>query len=278
MGDVEMNTIDPSELRIVAGRLTELGARTARGFFGNVTASRKADDSPVTEADHAAQATILDVIADDYPEHAVLTEEPVPEPDRHAPVAACEYCWIVDPIDGTRNFARGVGVWSTSVGVLREGRPVAGAIYDATTGRVYSASVGGGVWCGDQRITTVGRDIDGDTTIAIASLHRRRMPLALQTWLERYQLRNLGSLCLHLVWVAADMVDAVYASECKLWDIAAGSLLIEEAGGVVTDHKGRAIWPVDPAKYDDESLPILAGFPQTHSHLLASLLNEDLPS
>ncbi len=278
MSHPDMNATTPTVLRTVACRLAETGAITARRFFGNVTATRKADDSPVTDADHAAQAAILDAISSEYPEHAVLTEEPVPEPDRHAPAATSEYCWIVDPIDGTRNFARGVGVWSTSVGVLRRGRPVAGAIYDATSSRIFSASVADGAWCGDQSLTTIGREIDSDTTIAISSLHRRRMPPALQTWLERYQLRNIGSLCLHLVWVAAGMADAAFGADCKLWDIAAGSLLIEEAGGIVTDHQGHAVWPVDPAKYDDESLSVLAGFPQAHSHLLASLLTGDPPS
>lgn len=266
-----MDRLTPVGLRATACGLAQLGARTAATFFGKVSISRKADDTPVTEADHATQAAVLAVLAREHPSHAVLTEEHVARPDQHADISGCEYCWVIDPIDGTRNFGRGVGVWSTSVAVLRAGRPVAGAVYDATTGQVYSASAGGGAFCGDQRMVLVERPVDSDTTIAISSFRQRKIPPVVRGWMDRYLFRNLGSLCLHLVWVGAGLVDAAYAWECKLWDVAAASLIIEEAGGVVTDHDGRALWPMGVAQYGGEDTPTIAGTAQMHARLLADL-------
>jgi myo-inositol-1(or 4)-monophosphatase len=259
------------DLRLAACRLARLGADEARRYFGRVVISRKGDDTPVTEADHAAQGAILDVLADEHPTHAVVTEEFVARPERHAACAAAEYCWVIDPIDGTRNFGRGVNIWSTSVGVLRDGRPVAGAVHDATAGRTYSAAAGAGAFCDDQRMVLGDRALDSDTTVAFSSFRRRPIPPVVRGWMDHYLARNFGSLCLHLAWVSAGLVDAAYALEAKLWDLAAGSLLIEEAGGVITDHQGGAVWPVDVAHYAAEDVPILAGTKLMHARLIPDL-------
>lgn len=263
-----------AELRASAVALAEAGARAARGLFGRVSVSRKADNTPVTEADHVAQAEILSALSRRYPHHGVLTEEELARPDRHAALAGARYCWVIDPIDGTRNFGRGAGLWATSVGVLDRGRPVAGAIYDATTGRVYSAALGVGAFCGAERMVLDDRAIDADTTVAIGSFRRRRVSQAVRGWADRYVTRSLGSLCLHQVWVAVGLADGMYARESKLWDVAAGTLLIEEAGGVATDPAGGEIWPADVAGYRGEDVPIVAGTRVMHGLLLADLRGE----
>jgi myo-inositol-1(or 4)-monophosphatase len=259
------------ELRRDACELAAIGVRTAKALFGKVGVARKKDDTPVTEADHAAQEAILAALAERHPAHAVLTEEVVASPGRHAALSASDYCWIVDPIDGTRNFCRGVGIWSTAVAVLHRGRPVAGAIQDAVSGQAYHAAAGQGAWFGEQRLKLVDRPVDSDTTLAISSFRRRKIPPAVRAWMDRFLFRNTGSLCLHLAWVAAGLYDAAYAWECKLWDLAAGALLVEEAGGVVTDHDGRPVWPVAVAAYDGSDLPMLAGPPGMHGLLLNDL-------
>ncbi len=263
--------LQAEQLRLVASRLARLGAEEGRRYFGRVVVSRKDDDTPVTEADHAAQGVILDALADEHPTHAVVTEECVDRPELHAACASAEFCWVVDPIDGTRNFGRGIGIWSTSVGVLRDGRPVAGAIHDATAGRTYSAAAGAGAFCDDQRMMLGDRGVDSDTTVAFSSFRRRTIPPVVRGWMDHYLARNFGSLCLHLAWVSAGLVDTAYAREAKLWDLAAGSLLIEEAGGVITNHQGGAVWPVDVASYAAENIPILAGTKRMHARLIPDL-------
>lgn len=259
------------ELRQTAIDLARLGAATALRHFGNATFVRKDDQTPVTAADHAAQEAILDELARRYPSHSILVEEEVAHPQRHAPIRQSEYCWVVDPLDGTRNFARGVRVFATSVAVMFAGRPVVGAIYDATSGTVYSASVDEGAFRDEASLRLAPWPADADTTIAISSFRRRPIPRAVRDWMDRYLFRNHGSIALHLAWVAAGLVDAAYALECKLWDVAAGALIIEHAGGVVTDHEGRSLWPMNLASYGGEDVATLAGTRTMHGHLLTTL-------
>ncbi|HVP12410.1 MAG TPA: inositol monophosphatase [Phycisphaerae bacterium] len=265
--------INPAELRAAACDLARLGGRTAQELFGKVSMARKADDTPVTQADHAVQEAILAALASRYPLHGIVVEEQVARPERHAPVAVSEYCWVVDPIDGTRNFGRGSNVYSTSVAVLHMGCPLAGAIYDATSGQVFSASRGGGAFREDQRLTVVDRPIDYNTILALSSIRRRLIAPAVRAWMRQSLYRNAGSLCLHLIWVAAGCVDAAYAVECKVWDVAAGALLIQEAGGVITSPTGQPLWPIDLPAYRGQDIPILAGTPRMHAALLESLRN-----
>ncbi len=262
--------LSTEELHAAACQWARLGARIAARYFGRAIISRKADDSLVTDADVAVQDAIFEAVRRRYPQHAVLGEE-ASGPTVGAADLTGPYCWVIDPIDGTRNFARDIGVYATSVGVLHNGHPVAGAIHDATTGRVYSAHLGGGTLVDGQPLRIAERPLDDDSTIMISSFRRRAVPGSVRKWMDRYPFRNQGSVCLHLAWVAAGMADAACAMECKLWDIAAAGLLVTEAGGVLTDHRGGAIWPVDVGVYRDGDLPILAGSRTMHAHLLPAL-------
>ncbi|MFQ5502581.1 MAG: inositol monophosphatase family protein [Phycisphaerae bacterium] len=263
-----------SQLHANACELARHGADVAQSFFGSVTTMRKQDDTPVTEADHAAQEAILRELARRFPRHAVLVEEAISEPCPSGIPGTADYCWVIDPIDGTRNFARGIAVYATSVSVLHRGEPVAGAIHDVTTNITYSAAKGAGAYRNEAPLVLVDRPIHTDTTILISSFRRRPIPDAVRGWMDRYLFRNQGSLCLHLAWVAAGLADAAYALECKLWDIAAGALIIEQAGGIITTPSGRPCWPMDLAHYQEGNIPILAGSPTLYAELMSTLVPE----
>ncbi len=263
--------IDPAALRQTACELAKIGGVAARRLFGKVSVARKADNSPVTEADHVTQDAILRALAKRYPLHAIVVEETVAKPERHVEARASDYCWVIDPIDGTRNFGRGVRIYATSVAVLHRGRPVAGAIYDATSESVYSAAVGLGARRDETPLIVQDRAIDRETAVAIGSFRRHPAPAAVRGWMDQYLLRNQGSTSLHIAWVASGLVDAAYANDCKLWDIAAAALLVEEAGGLATGPGGEAIWPIDPAAYNGVDMPVLAAAPTLHRRLLADL-------
>src|SRR5262249_5172301 len=156
-------------------------------------------------------------IANRYPDHAVLVEETLAEPGRHAAISATPYCWVIDPIDGTRNFGRGLTMYAVSVAVVHDGTPLARAIFDADRECVSSASRGGGEYVDALPLRLANRAPDNDTTIALSSFRLREPPPAVRKWMDKYLFRNLGSLCLHLVWVAAGLTDAAFAAECKLW-------------------------------------------------------------
>ena len=260
-----------NELRQASCELACIGAKVADEMFGKVSTSRKSDNTPVTAADHAAQEAMLRELARRYPTHAIIVEEHVASPEQHAALNRAEYCWVIDPIDGTRNYGRGLKVYGTSVAVLHHGRPVAGAVHDASQGVLYSAARGYGAFRDDSRINITDRAIDSDTTIAVSSFRRRAMPAAVREWLEKFLFRNQGAVSLHLASVAAGVIDGAVSVDCKLWDIAAGALLIEEAGGVITDLGGRPLWPIDLEGYDNRDLPAVAGHRTLHEHLVTSL-------
>lgn len=261
---------DPLELRRFAVELARLGGENADRLFGKVSVTRKEDQSPVTEADHVAQRVILKSLAERYPDHAGLVEEVVHEPERHARLDESPYCWVIDPIDGTRNFARGSRLFATSVAVLHQGSPVAGAIYDVGSCSIYSASRDGGATLDEMPLHVSNHAAGPDTIIAVGSFRRQSMPSAVRGWMERYHMRNQGVTCLHFAAVAAGLVDAAFSIDCKLWDVAAAALLIEEAGGLFTDDRGNPLWPMALDRYTGQSLQVLAAGPDIHRTLLAS--------
>jgi len=257
-----------------AESLARLGGGIARSYFGRVSATRKSDASLVTEADHAVQHAILSEIARAYPDHAVLGEETIARPEAHRAAAHAEYCWVIDPIDGTRNFARGVETYVTSVGLLHRGSPVAAALYDPPRDRLFAARLGGGATQDGRPLSTGDRPIDTDTTLALSTLNGRPLTPRIQRWMETFVFRNAGSLCMHLIWVAQGQCDGAYSTQAKLWDIAAAALLVTEAGGRVTDLSGHPLWPIDVAIYAGQDVPLIAATRTMHDRLIRSIASE----
>lgn len=253
------------QLRRTAISLAGLGGRLALQRLGDAVVERKGDDSPVTDADRAVQHVILREIEARHPDHAVYVEEHSSVATRHAQMS--RMCWVIDPIDGTRNFARGMRMFATSVAVLCEGRPVAGAIFDVNGSVTYSAAAGSGAWADDRQLRIVDRPVGPDTTIAFSSFRRQAVPAGIRGLLDVVLFRNVGAACLHQAWVAGGLIDGLYAPDTKLWDIAAGALIIAEAGGVVTDVSGRACWPADLAGEHGAGCSIMAAGRTVHALL-----------
>jgi len=264
---------NPSEwhrFRDVAIELAQLGGDHALKRLGDAITHRKDDESPVTDADHAVQAVILAQLGRRHPDHATIVEEELSGETRHADPAQTPYCWVIDPIDGTRNFARGLRMFATSVALLFDGRPVAGAIFDASSGSTYSVAAGAGADLDGRPIHVNDRPLGPDTTVAFSSFRRHPVQPGIRRLYESVLFRNCGAACLHQAWIAAGFVDAIYAPDTKLWDIAAGGLLIAEAGGVVTDLAGRSLWPADLNKPHNAPRPILAGTSSVHPVVLSA--------
>lgn len=261
------------DYRIACVELARIGGACALERLGSAVVSRKGDESPVTEADHATQGVILSTIAMRFPGHSVYVEEQLSGATRHAEIGSTPFCWVIDPIDGTRNFSRGQRMFATSVALLVDGRPVAGAIFDSTTGQTYSAAAGGGASCEGRAVSVSRRAYGPDTTIAFSSFRRHAVPVGVRKLFDTILFRNVGAACLHQAWVSAGYIDAIYAPDTKLWDIAAGALLIAEAGGAVTDVAGREPWPVDVRQPHGTTCSIMAGARGIHE-LLAKAAKE----
>jgi len=260
-----------SELESTACELARAGGALARQRLGTATASRKADRTLVTDVDHAVQDLILETLGRRFPTHAVVAEETLRRPDRHAALGEAEFCWIVDPLDGTRNYLRGFPGFATSIAVARAGVPVVAAVYGPMTDQLYRAASGLGAWLGERRLGVRNEGSGRDTLLAVPSGRSRPLPRAVVRWLDKLVLRNIGSTALHLALVAAGALDAAFSHECGVWDVAAGWLLVCEAGGVVTDLAGQPLFPRNLADRAGDDVQFLAAGPRLHAELLGAL-------
>jgi len=227
----------------------------------------------VTDADLASQAAIRQVIATRFPDHVFIGEEqptdvvtgtgpahfaprtPHDHPSdvvRAVPGGAERLRWIVDPLDGTTNYIHGFPCYAVSVAVVRGGERVAGVVFDPVYDQCFSAATGQGAWCNGRRLKTSGVARLGDA-LAVVSLPARvaRDSTDLLDFIEATQVcqavRRTGSAALNLAHVASGAMDAFWASHIHPWDVAAGLLLVQEAGGVVTGRDGREfeLWRPD---------------------------------
>jgi myo-inositol-1(or 4)-monophosphatase len=200
--------------------------------------------SIVTWADVTAQEAILEVIRERFPGHAVLAEEDHAGAGG-ADVAEPHVTWLVDPLDGTSNYAHGVPFACTSVAVRDAEGLAAGAIFDPFREELFTAARGGGAWLGDERLAVsavdspqralVGTGIQSDDPDAIAAFGRRIVALSR----ECRGVRCVGSPALCLAYVAAGRIDAFLERDATFaWDVGAGALLITEAGGRIDDLDG----------------------------------------
>ncbi len=234
-----MNHLDALALQTTAVRAAQAGALALAPFAGNRPAleisSKQANDF-VTQADVASERAIASVIAADWPAHKILGEE------LSATLAlAGDPTWIVDPLDGTTNFIHGFPVYSVSVACAVGGQIVAGVVLDPTRDELFRAARGHGAWLGDNRLAiSQPNGLDGAlvaTGFPFRRLHRLEPFLSAfrAVVLRTAGVRRAGSAALDLAYVAAGRVDGFWEEGLGSWDMAAGTLLIEEAGGVVSD-------------------------------------------
>lgn len=255
--------------------LARRGADLAFDLMGSVTTALKSDRSIITEADLRVQDMIVRQLRTAFPDHGILAEEKsglLDDDERQRP-----FVWVIDPIDGTRNYAAGIGLFTCSVALLSQGRPVAAAIALPTPPIVCHANLYEPTQRNDTVVATSKRPFGNDCVIALSVSQQDHVPNYLRRWIGRRVLRDFGSAAGHLAMVACGMVDAAVGIKVKLWDIAAGALLVSQAGGRVvaldpsaepTDHTP---WPIDLRRYHNETVPILAGSNAVVEGLLAEM-------
>ena len=256
-----------------AKRLAAEVSPIALSGFGETTVAYKADDSVVTEADLAIQDHILTGIARAYPDHAVCAEETQSESHTFPERTDARYCWAIDPIDGTRNYASGLPCFSTSLALLDAGRPVVGVVLEHNLGLLYAAAQGSGTTCNDAPIHVEEVPEGSDMLVGFPSSKDQLTVDVLRDWVPRPGLigRTLGSTALQLALVASGALTATFSKRSKIWDIAAGVLLVSEAGGCSTDISGANRMSFDLTVDPNEDLPCLAAAPKAHERLLASI-------
>ncbi|MDQ6762921.1 MAG: inositol monophosphatase [Bacteroidota bacterium] len=227
---------------------TEAGAKELKRFFnGKFKISNKEGiNNLVTEADHAADKAILKVIQSEFPSHGIVSEESAEK------VSDSEYKWIIDPIDGTVNFANGIPICCVSIGLEHNGKMLMGAVYNPIMNEFFFAERGKGATLNDKKISVSDKK-EVLTSCLVTGfpytyLEQPNGPIQVFARLIKkgIPVRRLGSAATDLCWVAAGRFDGFYEHQLNAWDSAAGFLIVEEAGGKVTDLKGDTYSPYQP--------------------------------
>src|SRR5262245_58480207 len=202
-----------------------------RGF----SVTLKADRSPVTEADREAERTIVDVLRARHPDHGTLGEE-------HGESGPRDRRFIIDPIDGTRNFVRRIPTWAVLIGLEEAGRVLGGVVYQPATGVMHTAWRGRGAWRDGARIRVSRVDALESALVVHSSVNFLKKSPYWEGFLrlaDRTQVqRGFGDFSAYL-WVAEGQGEIALSTTVKAWDLAALQVLVEEAGGRLTDLDGR---------------------------------------
>jgi myo-inositol-1(or 4)-monophosphatase len=230
--------------------------------------ARKQRNDFVTEVDRASEAAIIATLRQAYPDHAFLGEESGLTPGKvDARVHEAENVWIIDPLDGTTNFIHGLPQYCVSIALMQRGVVTQAVVYDPNRDELYTASKGRGAFLNDRRIRVSPRAKIDEALVGTGFPFRRLEDL--DRYLAMFRavsekaagLRRPGAAALDLAYVAAGRYDAFFEIGLMPWDVAAGSLLVSEAGGLVGNLQGESDYLF--------SEQVLAGTPKVFSQLVA---------
>jgi fructose-1,6-bisphosphatase/inositol monophosphatase family enzyme len=264
-----------AEVRLqAAARLARLGGRIALDRLGQPRVSWKSDDSMLTDADVAIQQRLEAEIAAQFPHDAVVGEEGSEAAHGAVAPGPARYLWVVDPIDGTNNFGRRLPGFSVSVGVMRGGQPVAGAVFDPLADMLFRARRGCGAWLNGEPLALRPPPLSARSLFAIRSPFEGPVPRFVEGWLRRYRLRRFGSTALHLCYVALGGLAFVHDDRACLWDIAGAAPVLLEAGGVLSRPDGGPLFPLEGPLTG--RLAFLAGDARAHAEVLPEVAREPL--
>jgi myo-inositol-1(or 4)-monophosphatase len=255
---LELNLSKELEVAIKAAK--EAG-KILRNEFGKVAAvTLKEDESFQTEADRLSEEKIISIIKTNFPDHSICAEESGLR-QKHS-----KYLWLIDPLDGTTNFVTKIPFFSISITLVKNGIPLLGVVYDPTHEELFTAEVG-------KRASLNGLPIEVSETnnLLESMIGYSRYSSAKGRFVDTYPEveratrtpKILGSTSLHFCYVANSRLDAAITFSQKPWDITAGSLIVEEAGGKVTDLKGKS-WKI-------ETKNVLASNGKIHDELIKIL-------
>ena len=248
-------------------RAVETGAAIMKEYFDQsfIVSNKEGINNLVTEVDHKSEEAIFKVIKEQFPEHYILSEE------AGEIIQDSNHKWIIDPIDGTVNYANRIPICCVSIGIEKDGKMILGAVYNPFIGELFFAEKGKGATLNNKTIH-VSNKADVKTSCLVTGfpytyLDEANGPLQVFDKLIRkgVPVRRLGSAAIDLCWVAMGRFDGFYEHQLQAWDSAAGFLMVEEAGGKVTDLTGKYYNPYQHGiiatngKIHDELLNVING-------------------
>jgi myo-inositol-1(or 4)-monophosphatase len=216
----------------------EAGSLLANYFERRVPFQLKGEFDLVTEADRASEQLVVERLRTHFPSHAVVAEE------GGGVETSSEYRWFVDPLDGTTNFAHGFPAFNVTLGLTRAGETIAGVVYDPTRRETFSAERGGGAFLNSRRIHVSTAKLLGESLSSTGfpsrkRHHNRNIHYYYQLAMASHGVRRTGSAAIDLAYVASGRLDFFWEFGLKPWDMAAGTLLVQEAGGRVSNMCGQ---------------------------------------
>lgn len=237
-------------------------ALLARYRDSTLEAEVKAEFDYVSAADRESEAAVLATIRESFPEHDVLAEE-----SGRVDATDAEHEWVIDPLDGTANFLQGLPMFAVSVACLRAGEVVVGVVLDPIRDNLFTATRGGGAFLNGRRMHV--SELESADGAFLATGYPFRARQALDSYLQVFRdvflrargIRRCGAAALDLAFTACGTFDGFFEFRLSPWDVAAGALLIEEAGGRITDLDGEARYL--------ETGNVVAGAAGVHTELLA---------
>ena len=247
-----------------ARRAAAEAGRILKDLYGNLSRiSKKGEIDLVTEADLASEKAVIDAIGNDFPNDSILAEESG-EHDKKS-----DRLWIVDPLDGTTNFAHCFPFFGVSIGFQAEKDLVAGVVYNPVMDEFFEAEKGKGAFLNKKSIRVSDKINLNDSLVATGfpyDIHEN--PDVVLDYFKRMivevqGVRRPGAASIDLCYVAAGRLDGFWEQDLKPWDTAAGSLIVKEAGGVISDYAGN--------EYNPFLKTVLASAPGIHSRMLEAL-------
>ena len=229
----------PSYLEISAEIAREAGALLSTYFERRVAFELKGEHDLVTEADRASERLVIERLRSHFPTHSIVAEE------GGGHTGSSDFCWYVDPLDGTTNFAHGFPMYNVTMALEQAGELVAGVVFDPTRNEMFAAERGSGAYLNNRRIRVSKAARVADSLVATGFPSRKRhlninVHFYYQIAMVTHGVRRAGSAALDLAYTACGRLDGFWEFGLNPWDMAAGILLVTEAGGKCSDMKGGA--------------------------------------
>ena len=240
--------------------------RRAVAALGHVVSAWKRPGERITDVDTEIQARMLREIQTWFPGDGIVAEEAGGRIDVEQ-----EFVWVLDPLDGTNNFALGIPCFAVSVGILRTGELYAGVVHDPNTELTLQARRGAGAFSGERRLALAAHPLHGASNVCIRAPVSPALRPVVDGWLARHKVRVFGSVALHLAYAALGAIDLVVDDRAMLWDIVAGATILLESGGRLTGLHGAPLFPVDLRDLNEHAIPFAAGNPEAHREVIATL-------
>ncbi|OHB61180.1 MAG: hypothetical protein A2167_04965 [Planctomycetes bacterium RBG_13_46_10] len=259
------------ETAIVAARLA---GQRAMEEINYTKVSEKNATELVTQADTQCQKIIIDRIKENFPDHGFIAEEgQFGKLFKQPPRGDRAIWWVIDPIDGTNNFAHQVPLFAVCVAAMYKGEPIVGVIFDPATESMYTAVKDGEAQLNSRRILAGEEDINQFSSIGLDSHFESLggLPAWIYEIIHRTRFRNLGTTALQIAYVAKGGLIATIVNTPKLWDIAAGAVIAEAAGAFVSNWQGEKIFPMDLDSYDGAKFQTIVANKKVHAEIVELL-------